>query len=449
MFRSLVRAIAPTLRTRFAQLFSADEGKPEMGVEPLEGRQLLSAVHPKGSRNGAVATPQASQVTYLSTRASRARARARAGQTGSLPASNLAWDGPIVITQGGTYSGNWQSLDPNTPAVEIRTNQPVIIQNANIRSAGTLIDAYAGMAVNLTVKNTSGYGLNPNVKGMQGGRFLDVYGFTNIDVEHCYLENTCGIYLEKYLGNHTASQTFTIKYNVARNINGKLSDGNGGYLSTPGNDPHYVQFFQTNGLQSMVGAEVAWNEVTNVAGQSLVEDNISIFDTTGTRKNPILIHDNFIDGAYPINAASDNDFTGGGIMLSDLGSAYVSAYNNQIVDTTNYGMAISSGHNNAIFNNRIISSGELPDGTPVPTQNIGLYIWNQNGESGFTNNVAYGNTIAWTTPNGNNDSWTPDAASYTGNNDTDTTVTPSAAQAELATFQAKLTKASITVGLTA
>jgi hypothetical protein len=445
MFRSLVRAVAPTLRTRFAQLFSATEGKPDMGVEPLEGRQLLSAVHPKGSRNGAVATPQSVPATYLSTRASRARARARAGAGSSLPSSNLAWDGPIVITQGGTYSGNWQSLDPNTPAVEIRTNQPVVIQNANVRSAGTLIDAYAGMAVNLTVRNVTGYGLNPNVKGVQGGRFLDVYGFVNIEVEHCDLENTCGIYLEKYVGNHTASQTFTIRYNVARNINGKLSDGNGGYLSTPGD--HYVQFFQTNGLQNMVGAEVAWNQVTNVAGQSLVEDNISIFDTSGTRKSRILIHDNFIDGAYPINAATDTDFTGGGIMLSDDGGAFVSAYNNQIVDTTNYGMAISSGHDNAIFNNRIISSGELPDGTPVPTQNVGVYVWNQNGESGFTNNTGSGNVIGWTTKSGNNDSWTPDAASWTGNNEMDNTVTPATAQAEQAIWQAKLTKATVTVGV--
>src|SRR5437588_11798763 len=106
MFRSLVRAFAPTLRTRFAQLFSATEGKPEMEVNALEGRLLMSAAHPNGSRNGAVATPQDAMVVPASTRASRARARARARAASgadAAPPSNIAYDGPIVITQGGTY----------------------------------------------------------------------------------------------------------------------------------------------------------------------------------------------------------------------------------------------------------------------------------------------------------------------------------------------------------
>jgi hypothetical protein len=42
-------------------------------------------------------------------------------------ARRIIYAGPIVITKGGTYSGNWQSLDWRTPAVRIRTSQPVII----------------------------------------------------------------------------------------------------------------------------------------------------------------------------------------------------------------------------------------------------------------------------------------------------------------------------------
>ena len=50
--------------------------------------------------------------------------------------SAIVYSGPIVITSGGTYSGNWQSTNPNVAAVTIGTSEPVIITNSNIQSAG-------------------------------------------------------------------------------------------------------------------------------------------------------------------------------------------------------------------------------------------------------------------------------------------------------------------------
>ena len=52
----------------------------------------------------------------------------------------IVYSGPIVITSGGTYSGNWQSNNPNVAAVTISTTAPVIINNSNIQSKGDLID---------------------------------------------------------------------------------------------------------------------------------------------------------------------------------------------------------------------------------------------------------------------------------------------------------------------
>jgi hypothetical protein len=100
-----------------------------------------------------------------------------------LSALDIIYSGPIVITQGGTYSGNWQSLDPNTPAVTIRTAEPVVIINSHISSRSDLIRTAVDHA-NLTVRDTSGYGLNPNVFGRTPGRFLDAEVFDNIDVEN-------------------------------------------------------------------------------------------------------------------------------------------------------------------------------------------------------------------------------------------------------------------------
>ena len=72
----------------------------------------------------------------------------------SVPASSaigeVDWSGPIVITEGGTYSGNWQSTDAKTPAVTVATTAPVIIENAHIRSVGSLIKTTVA-GTNLTV----------------------------------------------------------------------------------------------------------------------------------------------------------------------------------------------------------------------------------------------------------------------------------------------------------
>ncbi|MGC2402140.1 MAG: chitobiase/beta-hexosaminidase C-terminal domain-containing protein, partial [Acidobacteriaceae bacterium] len=71
---------------------------------------------------------------------------------------DLDWGGSLVITQGGTYTGNWQSTDAKTPAVTIATTQPVVIENAHLRSAGDLIRTTIAGA-NITVRNSLGVAL--------------------------------------------------------------------------------------------------------------------------------------------------------------------------------------------------------------------------------------------------------------------------------------------------
>ena len=357
----------------------------------------------------------------------------------------LSAAGPITITHGGTYQGDWQSLNAKIPAVRIRTSEPVIIENSTIRSRGILIDA-SGFNANLTVRDTSGYGLNPNVNGQRAGRFLDVDGFSNVVVSNNYLEGTAGIYLARYKGNHTAKQTITVLGNVAKNIDGRMSNGKGGYLNK-GNDDDYVQFFQVNGAHHLRGAEVAWNQVTNEPGKSLVEDNINIFDTTGTADSRFVIHDNYIQGAYPIDPAKDRNYTGGGIMVSDVNSSFISAYDNQVIDTTNYGIAISSGHDNEFYDNRIVSAGMLPDGRKIKAQNVGAYIWNQSGKSGFTHNVGHDNVIGWVGSGGRNDWWTPDAASWNNNQAMSGKVELATVQGEWTIWQNKLAQDGMSVGL--
>lgn len=313
----------------------------------------------------------------------------------------------IVITQGGTYSGQWQSLDPNVPAVLVATTEPVIIQNSLIRGRGNLISTSGG-GVNLTVVNTRGYGLNPEVAGMIPGRFVNAEGVVNVDIENSYMEGTSGIYVYDYQGDYSAGQTVKVLKNSAHNIDGRFSDGAGGWLA----DGELVQFFQMNGIQNLPGVEIGWNQIINDPDDSLVEDNINIYASSGTPTSPIAIHDNYIQGAYALNAAVNADYSGGGIMLSDGGSSYVQAFNNQVISTSNYGIAIASGHDNSFFNNRIISSGLLPTGQAIAAQNVGAYIWNMDSSPVFYNNSGSGNLIGWMKNGQRNDYWTPNASNW-------------------------------------
>jgi hypothetical protein len=333
----------------------------------------------------------------------------------NLDFETITWSPAIVITQGGTYSGNWESLDSKLPAVAVNTTQPVTIVNSNVRGMDNLI--VSGVAgVNLTVLNTTGTALNPNHLGTAPGRFVTVDGFTTIDIENNTLISTAGIELNNYAGGPALFNPVKVVKNRSVNIDGRYSDGAGGF-KTGVNDYLAVQFVQITGSPRMPGAEIAWNQVVNQPGRSRVEDNISIFKSGGTSNDPIRIHDNYIQGAYPVDPAHATGYTGGGIMLADgqgatldTDPAYVQAYNNIIVSTSNYGIAISSGHANVIYNNVVVSSGLLPDGTPIAYLNVGIYIWNSDNDPFFSMNVAFNNTVGFALPGGRNDYWLPNAA---------------------------------------
>src|SRR5437762_264971 len=269
---------------------------------------------------------------------------------------------PIVFTKGGTYSGTWQSTDWHTAAVIIATTSPVTIINSTLRGPGNLITNSVDH-VNLTIKNCWGYGTNPNLYGVAKGRFIALDHFNNVLIQDNHLESTGGIHLQNYAGFRTASNTVKIIGNKAHNIDGRKSNGNNGYLDfntrTRISDGHredgfvYAQFVQLDKIRAVGSMEIAWNRVINDPGVSRVEDNISVFLSSGTATNPIRIHDNYVQGAYTIKPWQgsysnttwryDWSYSGGGINLGDgLGftvddPAYVKAYGNTVIDTTNFG----------------------------------------------------------------------------------------------------------------
>ncbi len=112
--------------------------------------------------------------------------------------------GPLVITRGGSYSGQWASDDPDVAAVTVRTAEPVLIEHASLTGRGTLIAVVAEHA-DVTVRDTVGTGQNPGVAGRPPGRFLTAESFDRVVVEHCRLDHTAGIYLLTNTAGHEAA----------------------------------------------------------------------------------------------------------------------------------------------------------------------------------------------------------------------------------------------------
>ncbi|CAM3583108.1 hypothetical protein [Deinococcus frigens] len=379
--------------------------------------------------------------------------------TPSLPGPALAYSDPLVIRKGGTYRGNWQSLDPRVPVITVATREPVVIENSNLRGRGDLI---RGSNVDLTVRNTSGYGLNPQADRAFPGRFLAVEFIFNLRAENNYLQGTSGMYVNRFQGNAARGQTIKILRNKVLDVDGRYVDRTGRLTGSR----YLVQAVQLNHVVGVPNIEIAWNEIVNQPGKSAPEENINLYESSGTPDSPIRIHNNYIHGAYAADPLKDKSYSGGGIMLGDgnaqdlsVAGGYIEVYRNQIINTSNQGVAIAGGHDQHVWQNRILSTGRLPGGEIIPTANVGAYMWDiKNGARQspptFFNNSIRDNLIGWTRFNsdGNtwyNNLWTPSCTRATrsvcGGNRA-SAVNGETERAELALWQSKLRAARVIVG---
>jgi hypothetical protein len=316
----------------------------------------------------------------------------QASVSASSSMGEVDWSAGIVITHGGTYSGNWQSTDARTPAVTIATEEPVIIQDSHISSASDLIKVEVKSA-DVTVRNSLGVALNASVKGQPNGVFLDATSPRRLVVENDYLENVRdGVSVHGYSGDRSEQQTLVVRGNRVRNLNGLLSDGAGGYLPGQGANRSLSRFVEIDNVQSVPGIDVGWNEVVDYPAQSLVSDVINLYRSSGTVNQPLQVHDTYIQDTY----------LGGGIKTDGAAddtaqnaSAYTDVHDNQVVGTVSYGIAFNAGHDNIAANNRVISSGLLADGTKIAAQQVGLSNADVHGSTAY-NNTMRDNVVGWT-----------------------------------------------------
>ena len=369
--------------------------------------------------------------------------------TGLLPgravAQTISYAAPLVITKGGTYSGNYQSLDSNVPCILVNTTAPVVLQGCRLAGAGHLIQS--GTGANLTIRDCTGTGLTPSVDGRPPGHFLGSYQSQSLVVEHNSFSGTSGIVVDRWAGN---SGTLTVRYNQARNVDGRWRNNGGSSLCS---------FLQLNTVTNLPGVEIAFNEVINTPNQSLVEDNINFYNSSGTAGSPMRVHDNFVRGAYPYPATSGT-YTGSGLTTdgdaSALGTAagYIEASANQFVSTCNAGMNIAAGHDINYHDNRLVSSGLLPDGTRLRTTYAGTAVFNYyNQPAGvFFNNRSVNNTIGYvrwgsSSPYPNRQDLSPgNCATCTGTINLPNPVTLASEDNEYAFWQQKLAQNGVVLG---
>ena len=201
------------------------------------------------------------------------------------------------------------------------------------------------------------------------GNGVDIYKCKNITIKDCYMESiSTGVYAIE-------SQGINVSYNKVKNVKGPFPRG------------QMVQFNEVSGENNVV----SFNRCENILGESYPEDIINMYKTNGTADSPVKIIGNWIRGGGPSH-------TGGGIMLGDNGGSYLIAKNNILVNPGQYGMAISSGTNIQIINNKIFGKQQY-------FTNVGLYVWNQY-PSACSSNTVSDNLVNWVKANGEaNNSW--------------------------------------------
>jgi parallel beta-helix repeat protein len=337
---------------------------------------------------------------------------------------SIVVDDNYVTQNGNVITGSFQGT-VTTPAISITTTKPIIIQNSTVTGPGDLI---YGNRANVTVINTVGLGTNPNQLNVQKGMFVHIENAINVLVQNCSIYQTrFAVYVHNYVGNYTSSQTIKVLKNAIWNIDARPSDGNGGYATSGSYNGHGIQL---NFIQNVPNMEIGNNKMINFPLQSQVMENVNIYESSGTPTSHLLIHDNFMQGAYPTQIGVDS-YSGGGIVLDGkktdtaaTATAFTDMYNNTVVSTANTGISIAAGHDNTAYNNTIVSSGYTSYCLFATRKGaVGMYNWNLYSQTAdvFFNNHIHDNTIGLVSNDGTglpmrNDWWLPGQNNNAENN---------------------------------
>lgn len=252
----------------------------------------------------------------------------------------------VSYGQGCTYSGSYKTSAPiSWNGISGQTITGINIENAPGNSI-ELVNCSNITIQNCRIAHSVGIGIK-------------LYNCSNITINNCSIDSVAsGV-------NACTCSGIKFEYNEVKNVRGPMPRG------------QMIQFDEVNGG----GNSISYNIGENIQGQSAPEDEISLYQSNGLPNDPILIAGNWIRGGGPSNS-------GGGIMTGDGGGSYVLVKDNILINPGQYGIAISSGNNIAVKNNKVYSE-------KLPFSNVGIYAFNQYPSSCSTNTVT-NNTINFT-----------------------------------------------------
>ena len=193
-----------------------------------------------------------------------------------------------------------------------------IFNNCRFRSKAACI--WSNYSIGLELNNCIGECVNPGISGVYNRGFL--HGKYNwLVVRQCTMKGG-GMRISSV--NPTRLR---IQENLAINIEGRYSDGAGGYLNTTPSLNVARQFFQMNGVTcGSVGdpALIEWNYVKNTPTQSHPGgDLISVAGgSSGLSTDPIKIRNNMLYGNNSYSPTTVS-YSGRGIMLEDGTGGYI------------------------------------------------------------------------------------------------------------------------------
>jgi hypothetical protein len=381
--------------------------------------------------------------------------------------TGYTFSSPIVIGKGGTYTGNWRSTTESVPAVTITTTDPVTIVNSRLAGPGDLLTQMWNGRV--TIQNDCFVGTNPNIRGTAKGSPIRIQNPTDLVVEHSDFVSTGGngISVTEYWGDFTAADTIKVRYNRFFDVDGRYSDGAGGYLANENGFPSHAVILSL--VKGVPGIEIAWNQVINTPGSSQDTDSINLFSSSGTKASHLSVHDNYVQGQYAANPTNPDglNYNGTAIVTDDLpgitdpaaATRFVDISSNQVVSIALAGISISAGNNNAMYDNRVVSSGRLSDGRVISSINaagVGTNNYLNEPAGVYGNNSAVGNVSGTFRPSASlkrQDFYFGVAPYYAASNTSflpvsDTRPTTADEASELAAWQLKLSSQRITVGST-
>jgi parallel beta-helix repeat protein len=252
----------------------------------------------------------------------------------------------ISYGQGSTYSGTY------------KISAPIIWNGINGQTiSGLDIENAPGNSIELT--NCSNITIQNCRIANSKGIGIKLYGCSNITITNCSMESvSSGV-------NACTCTGIKFEYNEVKNVLGPMPRG------------QMIQFDTVSGG----GNSISYNIGENIQGQSAPEDEISLYKSNGLPNDPIVIAGNWIRGGGPSNS-------GGGIMTGDGGGSYVLVKDNILVNPGQYGIAISSGNNITVMNNKVFSA-------QLAFSNVGIYAFNQYPSSCSSNTIS-NNSINFT-----------------------------------------------------